>query len=141
MTDVLPQRVASVTKELNLTPQEQFLYQTHLNNLWGSGGVDHSDVPGGARSSLYQSVQEHEGKYYNIPTVWNGKIEAESWTKPETGEVFDVPNKTALANVEATGWDKFPSYASGKEADTRYDEMHKYMEQDTDAYRNMAGNW
>jgi len=139
MTDVLPQRVASVTKELNLNPQEQFLYQTHLNNLWGSGGVDHSDT--GARSSLYQSVQEHEGKFYNIPTVWNGKIETEPWTRPSDNKTFDVPNQTALGNVEATGWDKFPSYSTAKEADERYDEMHKYMEEDTASYLNMAGNW
>ena len=124
----LPQAKA----DLNLNPQEQALYQRHLTNLGGAGGVDNPD---GSRSSLYQSVQEHDGKFYNVPTVWNGKIETEKWTRPEDGKVFDVPNKTAMDNVRRTGWDSFPSYASAEEADARYDAMHKYMERDTGAYQ------
>lgn len=112
---------------LNLTPQEKDLYRRHLQNLTGVGGVDNPD---GSRSTLYQSVQEHDGKFYNIPTVWDGKRETQKWTDP-SGKVWDVPNPTALRNVERVGWDKFPSYATAQEADARYEQMHKFMERDT----------
>jgi hypothetical protein len=113
---------------LDLTPQEKNLYRMHLRNLTGSGGVDHPD---GSRSSLYQSVQEHNGQFYNVPTVWNGRIETEPYTDPRTGRTFDVPNQTALDNVARLGWKQFPSYATPEEADARYDAMHKFMDQDT----------
>lgn len=122
----------AATSEMNLNPQEQNLYQIHLNNLWGPGGVDNAD---GSRSTLYQSVQEHNGSYYNIPTVWDGKRETEPWTRDD-GKVFDVPNATALANVDKAGWDTFPSYPTADAADARYDQMHGYMEKDTTAYFN-----
>lgn len=116
---------------LGFTRQEGDLYKRHLFNLYGSGGVDN---PNGSRSSLYQSVQEHEGQYYNIPTVWNGKIETEKWERPTDKKVFDVPNATALENVEKEGWNTFPSYATPTEADERYDQMHQFMELDTKSY-------
>lgn len=116
-------------RDLNLTPQEEALYRRHVDNLTGPGGVDNPD---GSRSSLYQAVQEHNGKFYNIPTVWNGKREVEKWTDPNNPErIMDVPNTTALANVTREGWDKFPSYATPEQADERYDKMHTYMERDT----------
>lgn len=118
------------TSTLKLTPQELALYQMHLQNLTGPGGVDNPD---GSRSTLYQAVQEHNGKFYNVPTVWNGKREVEPY-KRDDGTVMDVPNSAALANVEKVGWDKFPSYATPDEADARYDAMHKFMEQDTSQY-------
>lgn len=118
-------------KEMNLTPQEEALYQRHLTNLTGTGGVDNPD---GSRSTLYQAVQEHDGKFYNIPTVWNGKREVEKWTDPKTGKIWDVPNKTALENVARSGWDKFPSYSTAEKADERYEQMHKFMERDTGTY-------
>jgi hypothetical protein len=118
-------------KDLDLNRQERTLYQRHLFNLWGPGGVNNPD---GSRSTLYQAVQEHNGKYYNIPTVWNGKREVEKWTRPSDGKVFDVPNKKALANVEKEGWDKFPAYDDPNTADKRYEQMHNYMEKDTGAF-------
>jgi hypothetical protein len=117
-------------KDLGLNQQEQDLYQRHLTNLYGAGGVDHPD---GSRSTLYQSVQQHDGKFYNIPTVWDGKVETEKYTNPE-GKVFDVANQTALNNVAKVGWDKFPSYDTADEADKRYEAMHQYMEKDTARY-------
>lgn len=134
-TDASQGNLKQATQDLNLTAQEQFLYQTHLNNLWGSGGQDNED---GSRSTLYQSVQEHDGKYYNIPTIWNGNREAEPWVNDE-GKTFDVPNATALKNVDQVGWDKFPSYADPEEADSRYMAMHSYMEKDTSDYMDVAG--
>ena len=116
---------------LNLNPQEQALYQRHLSNLYGSGGVNNPD---GSRSSLYQSVQEHDGKYYNVPTVWNGKRETQPYTNPTTGETMDVPNDTAIQNVEKAGWNTFPSYQTPEAADQRYDQMHEFMNRDTQDY-------
>jgi len=37
----------AANKSLNMTPQEQALYQRHLTNFYGTGGVDNSD---GSRS-------------------------------------------------------------------------------------------
>lgn len=130
-------RVSYVTKELNLNPQEQNLYQMHLNNLWGPGGQDNED---GSRSTLYQAVQEHGGKYYSIPTIWNGNRETEPYTN-DSGKTFDVPNGVALDNVNKLGWDKFPSYDDPNTADSRYDEIHQYIDEDTTNYMNIAGNW
>ena len=48
-------------KALKLTPEEQALYRRHLENLWGSGGVDNPD---GSRSSLYQAVEQGPGGQY-----------------------------------------------------------------------------
>jgi hypothetical protein len=121
---------------LSLSPQETALYQMHLQNLTGPGGVDNppdATNPQGSRSTLYQAVQEHAGKFYSIPTVWNGKREVEPYTKSD-GSVMDVPNQTALDNVSKTGWDKFPSYATPDEADARYEAMHKFIDQDTSQY-------
>ncbi len=69
--------VEKAQTDLNLTPQERALYDRHLKNLTGPGGVDNppdEQHPEGSRSTLYQSSVEHDGKTYNIPTVWDGKI-------------------------------------------------------------------
>jgi hypothetical protein len=124
-------------KDLQLTPQEQALYQRHLTNLSGPGGVDNPD---GSRSTLYQSVQEHNGQYYNVPTVWNGVRETRPYVNPTTGQTMDVPNQTALANVDKAGWNTFPSYSTPDEADARYDQMHGYMEKDTADYLASKSN-
>lgn len=126
-----PSSFGAANSALGMTPQEQALYQRHLTNLNGPGGVDNPD---GSRSTLYQSVERHNGRYYNVPTVWNGKIETEKWTRPRDGKVFDIPNATARANIDKAGWDSFPSYASPDEADARYEKMHGFMEKDTAAY-------
>lgn len=123
-------------RAMNLSPAEIALYQMHLKNLLGPGGVDNppdAQNPQGSRSTLYQAVQEHNGKFYNIPTVWNGKREVEPY-KRDDGTVMDVPNAIALANVAKVGWDTFPSYATPDEADARYGAMHKFMDQDTSQY-------
>ena len=101
---------------LKMTPQEKALYQRHLDNLNGPGGVDNAN---GSRSTLYQMGVDVDGKTYNIPTVYDGKI-----LKPAD----------AVKRAEKEGWDKFPSYASEDEAESRYSEMHKFMEKDTEDY-------
>lgn len=101
---------------MKLTPQEQELYQRHLTNLYGIGGVDNPD---GSRSSLYQMTMEIGGKVYSLPTVWNGKI---------------LPPEQALQMAKQYGLDKFPSYETEQEAQARYDQLHGYMEKDTAAF-------
>ena len=106
----------AATQQMKLNPQEQALYQMHLQNLHGPGGVDNPD---GSRSTLYQTTFELDGKNYVIPTVWGGKI---------------LPPDQALQMAKQYGLDKFPAYGSDKEAEARYQQMHKFMEQDTAAY-------
>lgn len=107
-------------KAMGLTPQERALYERHLTNLVGTGGVDNPD---GSRSTLFQTTVEHAGKFYAIPTVWDGKI---LWNKGS-----EDPAAEAVKRVQQVGWDKFPSYASEDEAEARYGKMHDYMEKDT----------
>jgi len=103
----------AANNDLNLTPQEQALYKRHLTNLTGPGGVDNPD---GSRSTLFQMSVGLGDKFYNIPTVWDGKI-----LEPEA----------AIARARKEGIDKFPSYGSEEEAEARYQKMHDYMEKDT----------
>ena len=111
----------AANQAMKMSPQEQALYQMHLQNLHGPGGVDNPD---GSRSSLYQTTVEIEGKTYSLPTVWNGQI---------------VSPQQAVQNAQQYGLDKFPSYSSDQEAQARYDQMHDYMEKDTAAYLKNRG--
>jgi len=106
----------AATADLKLTPQEQALYQRHVTNLTGPGGVDNAD---GSRSTLSQMSIERDGKTYNVPTVWDGKI---------------LPPADAMKRADQEGLDKFPSYGSQSEAEARYAQMHSYMEKDTAQY-------
>jgi hypothetical protein len=101
---------------LGLNEQERALYQHHLNNLNGPGGVDNAD---GSRSTVRQMAVGIDGKTYNLPTVWNGKV---------------LPPKEAIAQAEKIGFDKFPFYDSEAEAEGRYQAMHGLMEDDTATY-------
>jgi len=100
----MPQGIES----LKLNPQEQFLYDLHLNNLRNP-----VRNPDGSISTLRQMTIEQDGRTYSIPKVWNGKI---------------LEDKDAIERARAVGLDKFPSYGSEEEAQKRYDEMHKFME-------------
>jgi hypothetical protein len=96
---------------LGLTPEEKFLYEMHLKNL-ASGGVPMH--PGTA--TLQQMNTQIDGRYYNIPKVWDGAL---------------LEDDPAMARAEALGFDKFPSYATQQEAEDRYQAMHDYMNKDT----------
>lgn len=116
---------AAATRDLNLNPQEQALYQRHLSNMFGPGGVDNAN---GSRSSLYQTTVQNPdtGKFHNVPTVWNGKIEANF----DPSGKFSGLNQQGLANVKAAGLNSFPAYDSEDEAEDRYTKMHEYMDKD-----------
>jgi len=101
---------------MNLTPQETFLYQHHLQNLIGPGKVMNAD---GSISTIFQFPAEHGGKFYNIPTVWDGKILSADEAKKRAAKI---------------GWDKWPSYSTPEEADARYMRMHDAMDSDVGSY-------
>jgi hypothetical protein len=105
--------MAEADAAMNLTPEEKFLYNTHLQNLNGTGKIVHPD---GSVSSLLQMSFEQDGKFYNIPTVVDGKQLA--------------PNDAIKAAIQV-GLDKFPSYSSEDEAEARYDALHEFLGRDT----------
>jgi broad specificity phosphatase PhoE len=112
------QNFEDAKKDLNLNSQEEALYQRHLQNLRGSGGVDNPD---GSRSSLFNKSFDHEGKTYNLPSVKEGKI---------------LSDDDTWSNAVQEGLSKFPSYGSQEEAQSRYGKMHDYMEKDTAEFQN-----
>jgi hypothetical protein len=103
---------SSGISNLNLTKQEEYLYNHHVNNLLNGKSVHNAD---GSTSTIFQMVVGHDGKFYNIPTVWDGK---------------KVGHDEAVKRASSVGWDKWPSYNSPEEADARYSAMHEYMGKD-----------
>lgn len=101
-------------KDLNLTQQESYLYDKHLDNL-RLGGVRNLEQQGGI-STLYAGIAQVGDKYHVFPTIWEGK---------------KLSGKDAMNRAASEGWDKFPSYDSEQEADERYAVMHRYMDMDT----------
>jgi hypothetical protein len=106
------------TQKLALTPQEQYLYWYHLNNLYSDGKIQNPD---NSVSTVEQAVvMGPGGQYYNIPTVWGGQ---------------QVDIQTAQQNAGQAGWHNWPSYPTPEAADARYERIHPYFEQDVDTYR------
>jgi hypothetical protein len=104
-----------------LTPQENFLYQHHLKNLYGSGKTI---SPGGDISTVLQAVVPGPGgRYYNIPTVWDGQA---------------LTTDESMSRAAALGWHQWPSYATPEQADLRYDWMHGILSRSTDLYRALG---
>lgn len=104
-------------KELHLTPQEKHLWQ-HGDAMLAKGGVKNDD---GTTSTISQMSFEQDGKTYNIPTIWEGA----------DGKPARLSPDDAVKRAEAEGLDKFPSYASTKEAEDRYNGpngMHRFLE-------------
>lgn len=125
---------AAATKDLNLTPAEQALYQRHLSNMFGPGGVDHAN---GSRSSIFQTTMQNPdtAQYHNVPTVWNGKIEASF----DPNGKFTGITPQGEANINAAGLNSFPAYSSEDEAEARYQKMHDYMDKDAQDYFRQRG--
>lgn len=105
-------------KDMHLSAQEQYLYNEHLNNLWGPGGVDNED---GSRSTLYNTTVNVGGKERVLPTVWDGAKHTPS---------------EAVERAKQKGLDNYPSYKTVQEAESRYHKMHDYMEKDVQVYQN-----
>ena len=114
--------MAAADAAMKLSPQEKYLYQTHLTNLYGPGKVVHPD---GSISSLLQMSFDRDGRTYSIPTIWGGRALG--------------PNE-AIREAERTGGlDRFPSYPSGDEAEARYQQMHDYLGRDTAEFIQRSG--
>ena len=113
----------AATAALDMNKQEQTLYLHHLNNLYGPGGVDNdgsvAKLPKGSRATVGSITEKINGRYYTLPSVYDGKV-----------LTFD----DAVARAEKVGLDNFPSYASEQEAEVRYQQMHNYMDRDMAAY-------
>lgn len=104
-------------KDMHLTDQEKNLYKYHLNNLHGDGKIIH---PNGDISTILQVSPEVEGKVYNLPTVTNGKV---------------LPDEdAAVENASKIGINHFPSYPDRDTAESRYQQMHQYMDRDVQDY-------
>jgi hypothetical protein len=116
------QNLDAAQTALGLTPQERALYERHLANLWGSGGVDNPD---GSRSSLYQVGFNQGGQTYNVPSVYDGQI---------------ISPDAAITRANQTGLGQFPSYPNADSAEARYQQMHGYMDKDTGAYMDVRRN-
>lgn len=101
---------------MKLTPQEQHLYQHHLDNLNNRTFVRNDD---GSVSTLYQTSVDIKGRTYNFPTVWDGKLLS--------------PHDAVERSIQDGGLDSWPSYPSVDAAETRYEDMHKILEQDVSA--------
>lgn len=101
-----------------LTPQEQNLYLHGLTNMHTGKGVYQ---PGQGLSTIYNlNVEGPDGRAYNIPSVWDGKILNEDESKKRAA---------------AVGWNKWPSYDTWQEADRRYlEDMHPYMDDDVQQF-------
>ncbi|TGV15832.1 hypothetical protein EN816_00850 [Mesorhizobium sp. M8A.F.Ca.ET.173.01.1.1] len=98
---------------LKLTPQEQHLYQHHLDNLNNHTFVRNED---GSVSTLYQTSVDIKGRTYNFPTVWDGKLLS--------------PHAAVERSIKEGGLDSWPSYPTVDAAESRYQDMHKVLEQD-----------
>lgn len=106
---------------MSLSPEEKFLYNTHLANLNGTGKIVHPD---GSISSLLQMSFEQDGKFYNIPTVVGGR---------------QLAPDDAIKAAEKVGLDRFPSYSSEDEAEARYNALHEFLGRDTADFIAGAG--
>jgi hypothetical protein len=107
------QNMVRAIEGMSLSDPEQNLYTHHLTNLYGPGKVvqPNQDI-----STVLQSVVTGpDGKFYSIPTVWDGKV---------------LPPDQASKKAASVGWDKWPSYDTPEAADARYMQMHDYMNKD-----------
>lgn len=105
----------NATREMGLNDQEKSLYRRHLDNLYGTGKVKNPD---GSISTIRQTTVTIDGRTYNMPTVWDGK--------EHTGQETVAYWRQHL--------NMLPSYKTVKEAEARYQLLHKYMEQDVQQY-------
>lgn len=114
MSDTPTSPFERAVRSLSLSPQEQYLYFHHLNNLYGPGKVI---TPGGDVSTVQQAVVSGPGgMYYSIPTIWDGQA---------------LDAVSAAQRASQVGWQQFPAYRSPEDAQARYDAMHSFIDEDT----------
>jgi hypothetical protein len=107
---------------LKLNPQEEHLYEHHVNNIKNGKFVRNDN---GSVSTIFQTSIDIKGKTYNFPTVWDGKILS--------------PHDAADRAIKEKGLDYWPSYKDPTEAETRYSKMHDVMAPDVNSLQNELG--
>lgn len=94
------------------TPQEQGLIDYHRKNLNSGGFINQ----GGNVTTVYiTGVTGPNGRIYNVPGFADGKI---------------LTAQEAAQRAARVGWQMFPSYATGAEADAAAERTHKIIEDD-----------
>lgn len=95
------------------TKQEQNLYKHHLNNLMTGGA--YLSGPQGPVSTVRGMSVGIGGKTYMLPRIWGNR---------------ELSEDDAIARAEKQGLQTFPSYPSPEAAESRYNTLHDFMEQD-----------
>ncbi len=102
----------------NLPDKEANLIEYHRDNLRKGTYLDR----GGDISTVYiTGVTGPDGRIYNVPGYWDGKLHT------DVKEISD--------HAAQIGWDKWPSYATGKQADAAAERDHKIVDADTTKFR------
>ena len=98
---------------MDLSNKEQNLIKYHREVL---ANKDHM-IEDGALTSIYivGVTNPADGRIYNVPGYFDGKIQS------------DAAAQTRAKNI---GWDKYPSYENGEQADRAAVKLHKIIEQD-----------
>jgi hypothetical protein len=109
-------------RNLKLNKRETRLYERHLTNLYGSGGIDNGL---GSRATLLTQTVTEKGRTYVIPTIWDGKV---------------LGPEQALKRARKEGLARFPAYSSVEKAEKRYRDMHEYMDMDGERYASQYQN-
>ena len=116
-------RVAPVpVPELELEPvpegmsqQELNLLEYHRDNLRNETYLIGED---GRVSTVYVSgVTGPDGRIYNVPGYFNGQLHDD--------------DSEIMAQAEKIGWENYPSYVTGEEANAAAQALHKIIDQDT----------
>jgi hypothetical protein len=104
---------AADADRMGLTEQERHLYEHHANNLRTGNYVIQ---PTGQTSTIRQIPVQHNGRWYSVPTIWDGK-------ELKRGDAI----RRALSEGSIERW---PSAGSEQELQDRYSTLHDMMEAD-----------
>ena len=98
------------------TSKEKRLFEYHQKQLRNGTYL----VKDGQVTTIdLRGVTGPDGKIYNVPSFFNGKIQSE---------------EAAITRAAKIGWKKYPAYATGKEANTAARRLHTLIEQDTEKF-------
>ncbi len=100
-------------KLMPLNDKEQGLIDYHRSVLANKQHM----IKDGALTTIWITgvTNPADGRIYNVPGYFDGKIQTDA---------------AAQARAKELGWDRFPSYDSGDQANNAAREMHKIIEQD-----------
>jgi len=98
---------------MELSNKEQNLIKYHREVL---ANKEHM-IEDGLLTSIYivGVTNPADGRIYNVPGYFDGKIQSD---------------QDAAARARNIGWDKYPSYENGEQADRAAQKLHKIIEQD-----------